>query len=163
LKIIHAFPLLLVASLLPLVGCSASQCDPTQADLFTGVGCAVSGYKQRTQTQQAKLQSANTSNAEAQYADQNAQQNAAVAENNLSQRRSELRRLEQTSASLRHRVRAAQTAQALSKGALNQLNEQIAELQRLQTENANNPTPAQLAAIRARQAELANVLTQVGQ
>jgi len=163
LKIIQAFPLLLVASLLPLVGCSASQCDPTQADLFTGVGCAVSGYKQRTQTQQAELQSADASNAEAQAADQNAQQNAAVAENNLAQRRSELQRLEQTTTSLRQRVRAAQAAQAVGGGALQQLNEQIADLRRLQKETANDPTLAQLAAIRARQAELANVLTQVGQ
>jgi hypothetical protein len=163
LKIIHAFPLLLVASLLPLVGCSASQCDPTQADLFTGVGCAVSGYKQRTQTQQAELQSADVRNAEAQAADQNAQQNAAVAEDNLAQRRSELQRLERTTASLRHRVQAAQATQAVGGGALQQLNEQIVVLRRLQAENAGDPTPEQLAAIQARQVELANVLTQVGQ
>lgn len=159
----RAYSLLAVASLLPLVACSAGQCDPTQADLFTGVGCAVSGYNQRTQAQQAALQSANASNTEAQIADQNAQQNAAEAENTLAQRRSQLHRLDRETANLKERVYAAQATHAVGTGALHQLNEQLAALRRLQTANANDPTPAQLAAIQARQADLANILTQMGQ
>jgi hypothetical protein len=159
-----AYPVFVVSFLLPLVACSASQCDPSQADLFSGVGCEVSGaYTQRHQAQMAELQSANTSDTEAQIADENAQQNAAVAKTELAQRRSQLHVLEGETASLKERVQAAQATHAISSGALRQANDQLAALRRLQAVNVNDPSTAQLVAIRDRQAKLANILTSMGQ
>ncbi len=41
---------------LALAGCAASQCDPNQADFFTGIGCvAGGGYQQRTAAAEAQL------------------------------------------------------------------------------------------------------------
>jgi hypothetical protein len=151
---------------LPLtaVGCSASQCDPSQADLFTGIGCAVgNGYSERHQEQVAQLQSADTGLTQAQIRHQNALNEEAAAQANLSQRRAEMLRLDNKTAELRARVQAAEATHAADSTELQKLNDELAALRRLQATNTGVPSAAQLAAIQARQAKLADILAAMGQ
>jgi hypothetical protein len=155
---------LVLALPLTAVGCSASQCDPSQADLFTGIGCAVgNGYSERHQEQVDQLQSADTDLAQAQIRNQNAQGEEAAAQANLSHRQAEMLVLVNRTAELQARVQAAEATHTIDSTELQKLNDEVAALRRLQGTDAGVPSAAQLAAIRARQAKLAEILAEMGQ
>ncbi len=126
-------PLVGVVLLAALGGCSASQCDPNQANLFTGIGCAVgNGYSTRTailNTQnnaaQTGEQSALQQTEAAQQADNDAQTRLAALQakladmnNTLEQDQADLARVQGTTATQRQEIADLQSRIAALKNTI---------------------------------------------
>lgn len=155
---------LISLALAPLMGCAASQCDPSQADLFSGIGCQVSGaYAQRTAEQQAQLGVANDAAAMAETSSAQASLSASDAEETLKERRAQLRQLEKRTNSLQQRVIAARASNSVSLKALQQAELELNRLKLAQRQAGSDPDSATLAKIKARQAQLAEILAAAGQ
>ncbi|WP_203414367.1 hypothetical protein [Entomobacter blattae] len=94
-----------------LAACSAQQCDPNQADLFTGVGCSVGdGYQDRTDLLKKKYAEAKLNEGQQQKQALTAQQQAITAQKAVAQRRAELMQVDNKAWQLRKRVTQAQNS-----------------------------------------------------
>ncbi|MBB2206419.1 hypothetical protein [Gluconacetobacter takamatsuzukensis] len=107
-----------LAGFLPLAllaACSAQQCDPNRADLFTGIGCSAgNGYQQRTQDLDAQRNLLRQQAAQAQGNAVAAQNQAAWAQDAVAQQRQRLQAFQNRNASLRRRLAALEQSKRIS-------------------------------------------------
>ncbi|ACI52953.1 lipoprotein, putative [Gluconacetobacter diazotrophicus PA1 5] len=107
-----------LAGLLPLAllaACSAQQCDPNRADLFTGIGCSAgNGYQQRTQDLDAQRNLLRLQAAQAQGNAAVAQNQAAWAQDAVAQQRQRLQAFQSRNAALRGRLAALEQSKRIT-------------------------------------------------
>ncbi|MFT8417259.1 MAG: hypothetical protein ABF636_00315 [Acetobacter sp.] len=105
MKSFHHWRMIGLVPMALLAACSAQQCDPNHADLFTGIGCSAgSGYQQRTATLNTQR---DLLRAEAEQAQDNAtaaQNKAAIAQNSVTQERARLQAFKNKNAALRKQL-----------------------------------------------------------
>lgn len=88
-----------------LAACSAQQCDPNHADLFTGIGCSAGdGYQQRTATLNTQRDFLRMEAEQAQNNATAAQNNAAIAQNSVTQAAARLQAFKNKNAALRKQL-----------------------------------------------------------
>ena len=144
-------------TILPLFGalclsaCSAQQCDPTTANLFSGIGCSVgNGYQQRNQ----QLQTARDAWHERAQATTNesAALNQSVAETqkSVAQTRTELQAMNSRIGVYRKRLAKASSSKS---SAYLAAQKSLANLEQIKNQAAANPTAEQLARVKAAEQE----------
>jgi len=135
-----------------LAGCSASQCDPNSAGLFTGIGCSMgSGYTDRTNTltgeangAQAQADQAYQGAVSAQQSDYQANAQVQALQGQLAAMNQRVN-ADQANLSALHASNAAQAAQvAAVQQEINQLQAQIAAQQ-------NQPSPQEVQQLQQKQ------------
>ncbi|MBB2166624.1 hypothetical protein HLH26_19260 [Gluconacetobacter sp. 1b LMG 1731] len=107
-----------LTGLLPLAllaACSAQQCDPNHADLFTGIGCSAgNGYQKRSQDLDAQRNLLRLQAAQAHGNATAAQNQAAWAQDAVAQERQRLQAFQNRNASLRRRLVAMEQNKRIS-------------------------------------------------
>ena len=149
--------LLPLVLLLLLAGCAASQCDPSEAGFFTGIGCAVgSGYTARrdaltSEDYQSRVAAANAANEAG--AAQTAEQ---IAQRDLAQERVQLARMEREQHDLARRLAAAAAGHSATQAQLDKAYRDLAALRRATRAQAAAaaPDPAAVARLKAKQQHL---------
>jgi septal ring factor EnvC (AmiA/AmiB activator) len=145
-----------------LAGCAASQCDPQQADLFTGVGCEVGGgFAQRAQYQQSELANARAVALQQRGQAESAGQQATAAQADVAMRRRRLAVLDSQTQSLRRQLAAARQTHAADTAALRQAEGRIDALQRQLSAVSEAPSEAELADLENQRRTLADLLTRL--
>lgn len=149
-------------ALAALSACAGQNCDPSRTDLFTGIGCSAGGgYTARTQGLQSQYGAA-ASNAQGQtLAAREAQQEAAEAQHDLSERQVELAALDKKTATLHARLLAARHDHTLSEARLRAAETNLRELTDQRQATSPTPSDADLAGIKARQKKMADIMSEM--
>jgi chromosome segregation protein len=152
-----------VIILAALSGCTAADCDPSRADLFSGIGCAASGsYAARESQLRSGVAAAQANELERQSEASRAAADAANAQQDLVHKRQQLAAVDRQLNTLRLRLDAARQRQGVDQEALRRAQ---AELDALRTQRAQvspQSNDADLRALDAPMRELGDRLNRDG-
>ena len=151
-----------MALALVLDGCAAGQCDPHQADFFSGIGCAVGpGYADRTQQDQAELGAAREQLQSAQGHAAAANAQAAAASNQRAAMRVQVNALDTKQRDLAHRIALARQHEGVDQVKLQQVQTQLDQLEHDRAALGAQPDPAQVQQQQQKLDQLYNIVKQM--
>jgi hypothetical protein len=156
-------PAAALSGLLLLGACaSPGACDPTQADLFSGIGCSVGGgYATRT-TDLTQQRNAAQAQQQASVAAQNAAAaDSAAAQQELLDRQQQVAALRRQTATMQGQLNAARQRQNVDSTKLAQAQAQLAALQRDEAALPPAPSQEQLQAVQRRWQDLRELMHQM--
>jgi chromosome segregation ATPase len=147
----------LAVLMLALSSCTAAQCDPTQADFFSGVGCSVgSGYGQRTNALQNTLASEQSRDIAARQEAAQQQRIAAASEADLAALQRRVSEMQRNQAKLRQQLAQAQQRRGAQDATLQQARGELDRLDRKigEQQASRSPDAATVKQLQDAQAKL---------
>jgi hypothetical protein len=142
---------------LALGGCSAAQCDPSQADFFSGIGCTGGGgYAQRTKALQNTLATEQTWGMAALQQAGEQEQAAAAAEAEAEVLRRKISDMQRSQVELRQKLAAAQQRRGAQPAYLQRARRELDQLDTKLREQQTgvSPDPATMRQIERDQNQL---------
>lgn len=145
---IEIAPALLVAALVS--ACTPASCDPNQTELFSGIGCQVSGsYAARETALRNNLAASQANELEQQAASSRASADEANVAQELEQRRRQLALLDGRLQAMQREIDAARQRQDVDQGALGRAQAHLAQLRAQRAQVTPQSDDAQLRALEA--------------
>ncbi len=142
-----------------VAGCSAQQCDPSQAGFLSGIGCEAGGsYRTRNQAQQSALAQENANALQARATAQDEQGRANQAVLSRDQARQRLGAVDRDTRALRARLASARARGTSDRGRLDAAQTELDSLQRQRSGLGTNATDAQVQALEAQRRRAAELL-----
>jgi hypothetical protein len=149
--------------LIVLAGCTAAGCDPNQAELFTGIGCAVSGsYGAREAGLRSNLAAAQANELQRQADATRARAGEASAREDLVRRQEQLALLDKRLRELKRQLEAARQRQGVNQVALRRAQDELAALQARRARVSPQSGDDELRALEGPTRELGEKLSREG-
>ncbi|CAI3938820.1 unnamed protein product [Commensalibacter communis] len=132
-----------------LVGCSSTQnCNPDQANFFSGIGCSVGGgYQNRTQDLKNQLGSEQQSATQQQQQAQQSYQQANQLQNDIAQRRNELSKIDSQAWAVRQKLQKAKADHSMSSQEIKQKEKQLANYNAKRAKVSTDPSQQDINAL----------------
>jgi chromosome segregation ATPase len=152
-----------IVMLTALAACSPADCDPSRAELFTGIGCAASGsYAARETGLRNGLAAAQANELERQAQANQAASDAANAQRELTRKRDQLAMLDGRLNALKRELDAARRRQGVDQDALHRAQAELAALQARRAQVTPQSNDAELRALEGPTRELGEKLNRDG-
>ena len=152
-----------IALIVLLAGCTPAACDPSQAEFFSGVGCAVSGsYGARESELRTGVTEARANALEQQLQADRARADQASAQQELARHRNQLALLDGRLRELRRQLDLARQRQGINQDAVKQAEQELRRLQNARSTVSPTSTDADLHALEAPTRELDQRLDREG-
>jgi chromosome segregation ATPase len=151
------------AGLATLAACSSpGACDPTRADLFTGIGCSVGGgYSTRTTDLVSQRDAAEQERLQQIAAEGQADTERAAAEQQLRDRQQRLATLRRQTTDMQRRLDAARQRQGADAAAVAHVQAELTALQQQQTALPAAPSDAEIRAVEQQRQQVLRLINQM--
>jgi chromosome segregation ATPase len=160
---LHARHIIALAAAAALAGCTTADCDPSRADLFSGIGCSASGrYAAREAGLRNDLAGAQANELEQQAHANAAAADAARAQSDLQAKRQAVAKLDRQLDSLKRQVAAARQRQGVDQASLGRAEADLAALQARREQVSPQSNDADLRALERSTQELNDKLNHDG-
>jgi hypothetical protein len=147
-RLAGAWLLVALVTSMSVAACTSPNCDPNQADFFSGLGNAASGcYAAKDKAYQHQLDTSGVLREQERMRATSAAANARAANQNLADAQGRLAAVDQQSAIMEGQLSALQRRTDVSQSALRQAEREIEELRRLRSVARATPTPQALQAV----------------
>jgi hypothetical protein len=153
----------MLAALATLAACSSpGACDPTRADLFTGIGCSVGGgYNTRTTELVSQRDAAEQERLQQIAAESRADTERTVAEQQLRDHQQRLATLRRQTADMQRRLDAARLRQGADAEAAAHVQAELTALQQRQAALPAAPSDAEIRAVEQQRQQVLRLINQM--